>query len=175
MVIKMKNIEERIKTIKNKEEKGLSDLINALILMPLMIILIFTVLNVGNYLYTLSVVTNEAALGARMTGLYGGEDSRIAQRKLSEMPGNHRSVSSYIESRIYSGGECTIGIITGQCDPPTVTCTRSTAAVTPGSIVECRIDYQYRSFLRGIDLGISNVLENRQSIRQSSVAEISWN
>lgn len=153
----------------------MSDLINALILMPLMIILIFTVLNVGNYLYTLSVVTSEAALGARMTGLYGGEDSSIAKNKLNALPGNHNQVSNYIESRIYSEGACLIGLIKAQCEKPVVTCTKSTSAVTPGSIVSCEIEYQYKSFLSGIDLGISTVLEEEQIIKQSSVSEISWN
>jgi hypothetical protein len=171
----MKNIKEALAKIKNKEEKGMSDLINALILMPLMIILIFTVLNVGNYLYTLSVVTGEAALGARMTGLYGGEDSKVAKSKLKALPGNYAQVSNYIESRIYSDGNCTIGLIKAQCEKPKVTCTKSTSTVTPGSIVSCEIEYQYRSFLRGIDLGISNVLEEKQFIKQSSVSEISWN
>jgi hypothetical protein len=175
MELKMINVKNAIAKIKNKEEKGMSDLINALILMPLMIILIFTVLNVGNYLYTLSTVTSEAALGARMTGLYGGEDSRVAQQKLRALPGNHATVSSYIESRIYSNGACTIGLIKAQCDPPVVSCTKSTSAVTPGSIVSCDIKYKYKSFLSGVDLGISSVLEREQNIKQSTVSEISWN
>jgi len=176
----MNKINKLLKTQKqilNKQEKGLSDLVNALILMPLMIILIFTVLNVGNYLYTLSIVTNETALGARLVGLYGGEDSTIAQGKLDEMGGGHATISDYIESRIYdsSADICRIGIVSGTCEAPDVTCDRTDVTIRPGSVVGCEVRFQYVSFLDGIDLGLSTVLEREQIITQSSVAEVSFN
>lgn len=173
----MKNIRKALKSIKKSEERGLSDIVNALILMPLMIILIFTVFNVGNYLYTLSLVTNEVALGARMTGLYGGEDSTLAKNRVKVLTGSSGNVSTYVRDRIYDSGAgaCRIGLVSGRCEPPTVTCTKSTIDIRPGSIVSCTVEYGYISFLDGLDFGISSVLERPRIITQSAVAEVSNN
>lgn len=174
---KIRKILQSRKTILKKEEKGLSDLVNALILMPLMIILIFTVLNVGNYLYTLSIVTNETALGARLVGLYGGEDSTIAQGNLDDMGNGHNTISEYVESRLYDTGAgiCKVGIVSGTCEPPQVECDKTNIDVRPGTVVSCTVTYEYVSFLDGIDLGLSTILERPQTIKQSSVAEVSFN
>ena len=173
MINKIKNA---IAKIKNKEERGLSDLVNALILMPLMIILIFTVLNVGNYLYTLSIVTNETALATRMVGLYGGENSTIARKKVKDLTGTTNNISTYLQERIYDAGSntCRVGVVSSRCEPPVVTCT-SRDGIRAGSIVTCEVEYRYKSFLNGLDLGISSVLERPQTIRQSAVAEVSSN
>lgn len=172
----MSRIENIITRLKNKEERGLSDLVNALILMPLMIILIFTVLNVGNYLYTLSIVTNETALATRLVGLYGGENSTIARNKVKDLTGTTNNISKYLEQRIYDTGTgtCRVGVVSSKCEPPVVTCT-SRNGIKAGSIVSCEVQYRYKSFLNGLDFGISSVLERPQTIKQSAVAEVSSN
>lgn len=160
----MKKIVERF----NQNESGAGELINALITIPIILILVFSVFNVGNYFITLGNVSEEVANSARQVAIYGGENSRVAYAKNSNL-----SIATSLTNSLSSGGSCKLS----QCTeiPTDVSCTKwnggPAGAIKPGDKVSCTITYHYKSFLGGVDFGIGNVLEQPKVITQYSIAE----
>lgn len=160
-------MKEILKKIKN-DETGAGELINALITIPIILILVFSIFNVGNYFITIGNVSEEVANSARQVAIYGGENSRIAYAKNSNI-----AISTSLANSLSTGGSCKLS----QCtQPPTnVTCTKwnggAGGAIKPGDKVSCTVTYYYKSFLGGVDFGIGNVLEQPKVITQYSIAE----
>lgn len=160
----MKNIFRKIKN----EETGAGELINALITIPIILILVFSIFNVGNYFITIGNVSEEVANSARQVAIYGGENSRIAYAKNSNI-----SVSQTLANALSNGGSCKLS----QCTqiPTAVSCTKwnggPAGAIKPGDKVSCTVTYHYKSFLGGVDFGIGDVLQQPKVITQYSIAE----
>lgn len=145
------------------DESGAGELINALIVLPILLILIFSIFNVGTYFLTLGNVTREVANSARQIAMYGGNDSRIALNK-----NGGKTISQSLYEKLYNGGKCTLSACTQA--PTNVRCT-SKGGIVPGSTVSCTVTYHYKSFMGGTDFGIGNVLQQPKTITQYSVSE----
>ena len=149
-------------------EEGAGELINALIIIPIVLILLFSIFNVGNYFIVIGNVTKQVSNAARQTAIYGGDNSRVA---MSHNGG--QMVSTNLSNALSNGGSCTMSGCTQV--PTNVTCTKwnggATGAIKPGDTVSCTATYYYKSFLGGVDFGIGNVLQQPKTITQYSVAE----
>lgn len=145
-----------------RTEGGAAELVNALIIIPIVIVLIFSIFNVGSYFLAMSQLTETTQNYARMVAIYGGENSAIELQK-----NNNKTISTMLKDSIYSNGKCTVSTC---LNPPTVKCTEKTG-IQPGSLVSCEVTYTYQSMLKGLDFGISGILEQPRTIKQTSVSE----
>lgn len=160
----MKKLKEKI----SNNESGAGELINALIVIPIILILLFSIFNVGNYFITVGNVTKLVSNSARQVAIYGGDNSRVAYSK-----NGNSAVSTSLSKALSNGGSC---LISGCTQLPTnVTCTKwnggPAGAIKPGDQVMCTVTYYYKSFLGGVDFGIGNVLQQPKVITQYSIAE----
>ena len=160
----MKHFKNRI----NNDESGAGELINALIVIPIILILLFSIFNVGNYFITVGNVTKLVSNSARQVAIYGGDNSRVAYSK-----NNNISVSTSLNNALTNGGSCRISGCTQL--PTNVTCTKWNGGpggvIKPGDQVSCTVTYYYKSFLGGVDFGIGNILQQPKVITQYSIAE----
>lgn len=155
-----KSLLTKIKELSNKED-GAAELINALLVIPILIILVFSIFNVGSYFISMSQVTEITQNAARQVAIYGGENSNIAKVK------NGETISTSLKNDLYESGKCTVGTCK---EPPVVNCTKFNG-VQPGDLVSCEVTYTYKSMLSGLDFGISGILEQPRTIKQTSVSE----
>lgn len=154
---------------RKNDERGAGELINALITIPIILILLFSILNVGNYFIVIGNVTEEVSNAARQVAIYGGENSRVARSHVA----SGQTISTMLSNKLSNGTTC---LLSGCTQVPTsVSCTKwnggPTGAIKPGDTVSCTVTYHYKSFLGGVDFGIGNVLEQAKPITQYSVAE----
>jgi Flp pilus assembly protein TadG len=149
-------------------EDGAGELYSALVVIPILLILLVAIIDVGGYYLAMGKVADIAKEGSRQVAIYGGSDSTLAKTKLGQ------PVSTYLRGLLYNGS-CT----QSRCvTPPTVTCT-GTAGIKPGTMVNCTVDYYYDSILGSaigtaagtLDFGLSTFLETKKTIIQYSVAE----
>lgn len=158
-------MKEIIKDFRNKQnnEDGAAELINALIIIPIILVLLFSIFNVGSYFLSMSEVTNSTQNAARLTAIYGGENSEIALVKKGT------NVEQYLKDQLMSSdGNCKLSACT---EPPVVNCTKKNG-IQPGDEVSCSVTYSYRSIIHGMDFtGLSDMLEKPRTITQKSVSE----
>lgn len=153
---------------RNKNEDGASEFINALVILPVLIILVFSVFNVGSYFVAMSQVSDVAKEMTRKVAIYGGDDSELTRANNSG-----EKLSTTLKNALWQNGKCTYSACT---QAPTVTCTKYSGAglqLKPGDTVNCSVTYFFKSRLSGADFGISSFMEPEggKQIIQYSVAE----
>jgi Flp pilus assembly protein TadG len=169
----MSKITDVLNKNKNNED-GAGELYSALVVIPIMIILLVSIIDVGGYYLAAGRVADMAKEASRQVAIYGGSDSTLSVNKLGT------SVSSNLSSLLYKNGSCTQSRCT---KPPVVTCTTKNGGaaglIQPGDYVNCTVRYSFDSVLSNVvptaagplNLGIVSFLEDEKEIIQYSVAE----
>lgn len=115
------------------EERGSAEIITTMIMLPIILWLIFSMIDISLYLNARSKVTNLARDGARAVAIYGGDDSRLNPYG--------KTIASDVKSRLWNGSKCSASACRGA---PVVTCT-PTVTNSAGQPVSCTIRYSYKS------------------------------
>lgn len=169
----MNNLLKRL-TDKRNSEDGAGELYSALIVIPIMLIMLVSIIDVGGYYLAIGRVADTAKEASRQVAIYGGSDSTLAVQKLG------KSVESNLSSLLYQNGNCTPSRCTA---PPVVNCTGknegAAGLIQPGDNVNCTVTYYFDSVLSNVvptaagplNLGIVSFLETEKVVVQYSVAE----
>lgn len=127
-------------------ERGSGELITAMIIIPVILALILSLIDMALYMQARSHVSSAARDGARMVAIYGGNNNPALQP-----PGfGGKTVQRVIRDRLWNGSRCTLSHCTSQ---PTVRCTPS-VTTRAGEQVECSVTYRYRSLYGNSPLNI---------------------
>lgn len=157
----MKTFREKI--LKMKEERGSSELPVTLILLPLVIFLIFALIDVSFYMNTRSKVQSVLTQGVRQMALYGGNSAALPLNKTG------KPVDRIIYDNLYQNGNCTLSI----CQtPPVVTCDTQ-RATRVGQPMKCTVTYNYRPVVSDMFIGFTAFLTDPPfTISSSTVSEV---
>jgi len=160
----LNTIREKLNTRRdvNTEENG-SDVVVTLFMIPFVIGLVFSLIDVSSYFQTRSEVQNAARDGARQVALYGGSSKGITLNT------SGKDVSTTVMARIYANGGC---IPSGCTTAPRVTCGPN-KATSLNADAYCTINYNYRSFGGALVewLGFDNILSRQINITEKFKVE----
>jgi Flp pilus assembly protein TadG len=169
----MKKLQQIAFELRNKEE-GAAELYSALIVLPIMLILLVSLIDVGGYYVTIGKVSDLTKEASRQVAIYGGSDSTLAINKLG-----NKTVQDALTEALWDGTSCTQSSCT---QAPDVSCTNvnfASGGPQPGDYVNCTVTYYYKSILSStlttaagpLDFGLSSFLNKAKVISQYSVAE----
>ena len=145
---------------RSKSENGGSEIITTLMILPLILWLIFSLIDVSVYLTARSSVQNAARDAARQVSVWGGNNSRLNPLGVT--------VATATFNQLYNNGKCTPGACTR---PPVVSCTPEVTN-RPGDSVQCSITYYYRSIYAGNPItGFASFLNHSFTVVETARAE----
>lgn len=149
--------------LKKRNERGDSELPVTLIMLPLVIFLIFALIDISFYMNTRSQVQSILTQGTRQMALYGGNSRALPLNKTGA------SVADDIYGTLYQNGQCTKSF----CDaPPVVTCTPDVASRV-GQKMTCTLIYDYHPFVRDLLFGFSaGITDPAFTISSTTVSEV---
>jgi len=141
-------------------DRGDSEIITTLMVIPLVIWLIFSLIDTSLYMQARSEVQNVARDGARQVAIYGGNDSRLNP--------DNKSISQQVFDRLYQNGKCTASVCT---TPPVVTCTPN-STTAGGQLVSCSITYSYSAIYGNNPItGFAGFLGHSFTVSETAFAE----
>lgn len=144
------------------DESGSSEVITTLFMVPILLWLIFSLIDVSLYFQARTSVQNVARDAARQSSIWGGNQSSL--RPFDE------SVSQNARNALFD--EETDTCIPGACsEVPTVNCTPNVTSYA-GDTVSCTISYTYRPVYSGNPFtGFGSLLNSPIVITETSRAE----
>lgn len=162
-------IRTKLQQILNRRDRESgNDIVTLVMVIPIIIILFFTMIDVSYYLQARSMVQSAAQDGARMVALYGGQSGNISLNK------SNQPVQNLIMPKIYdsTGDRC----IPSACyQPPVVRCTPEvvTEGMGLGTEVSCNIRYFYAPASAGLAqlIGFGELLTSEINVTQTSISE----
>lgn len=165
----------RAKRLKTKE-MGAADMIAALTLTPLVLMLIFAMIDLSLWLNTKAHIEASARDGVRVASNWGGtgNNSKVRLNPTSQ------TVDSMIKDKIYDSKKktCTRSLCT---KPPVVKCRVGSLSGTKvvasraGETVRCQITYNYRSIFFGSELlGFGQITEKPMNYVVTGVTETGY-
>lgn len=124
---------------KIRDESGSTEVVTTLIMIPLVLWLILSLIDVSLYFQARTSVQNVARDASRQVAVWGGNDSNLKPYQ--------GSVSTNAYNSLYNvnTGKCTVGACS---QPPTVTCTPSIAP-NAGTEARCTVVYHYKAINPG--------------------------
>lgn len=131
----MRNFRNRLANA-SKKENGASDAISMLILLPILLMLIFSMIDISLYVMARSNVQGIARDGARQVAMWGGESSTL-RGKAAKPSANMKNALQHNDGSCKPSA-CQKG------KPPTVKCTPARTS-NAGQEVSCTITYYYQS------------------------------
>jgi Flp pilus assembly protein TadG len=151
----------REKILKQKKsERGSGEVITALIMLPLVIWLIFSLIDVSLYFTARSNVQNVTRDAARQVAVWGGNASRLN-------PSN-QAVDKAAYNLLYVNGKCTASSCT---KPPVVKCTPQVTTVA-GQTVACSTTYHYSAANKNNPIsGFASILNRSFTITETARSE----
>lgn len=163
-------LKKRLNQIFNRtkvNEDG-NDVVTLLFVLPIIVTLLFTMIDVSYYLQTRSMIQSAAQDGARMVALYGGQAADIPLNKYG------KSVENLILPKVYDAenNKC----VPSSClEVPVVTCTPDvvTESMGLGTEVSCNIRYVFAPASLGLAklIGFDSLLASEINVTQTSVSE----
>lgn len=149
---------------KDKDERGGSELVATVLLIPIATFLIFALINFGFYNITRSSVQQVVRDGVRTVALYGGNSANTALNQTG------KPVAQLIKDRLYANGRC----LQANClKPPVVSCTPEKAKKV-GTTVSCTLSYTYQPVVLD-PFGFSKITQETFTFTESSVSETGYN
>lgn len=145
-----------------QNDSGSGEVIATLFMTPIVLWLIFSLIDVSAYFQARTSVQNAARDGARQVAIWGGNNSPLNPTT--------QSVAQITKNNIYnaSTGKCTPGACK---QPPKVTCTPDRTAQA-GQQVSCTIVYYYQPAASGNPFtGFTGFLNNSFTITETARAE----
>lgn len=157
----MKTFKEKLLSVKN--ERGSSELPVTLILLPLVIFLIFALIDVSFYMNTRSQVQSVLNQGVRQMALYGGNAANLPLNKTG------KPVATIIHDNLWKNGACTLSGCTVE---PVVTCDVQKATYV-GQPMSCTVVYDYSPVADDTLIGFTQFLTSpAYSITSTTVSEV---
>lgn len=146
------------------DESGDSEIITALLVLPMIIWLIFSTIDVSLYMNTRSSVQNAARDAARQVAVYGGDNSRLN-------PYAPNTVALTARNTLWNGSKCTPSACK---QAPEVTCT-PTIVAKAGDVVSCTIKYYYTTAASGNPIsGFAGFLNKPFTVTETARAEVGY-
>lgn len=133
----MRKLRNRLNAINTKQEKGDSEIISVLILLPIMLMLIFSMIDISLYVMTRSTVQGVARDGARQVAMWGGNESSLRGKNVKTPSTNMTNALQH------SNGACKPSACQNG-KPPKATCTPKQTSQA-GDEVSCSVTYSYQS------------------------------
>lgn len=161
----------KLREMMKRKERGSAELVVTLITVPLLIALLFAIVNVSSYFQVRSEIQNEATNGSRLVALYGGSSTGAYRNTTGQ------SVQNIVLSKIYSNGKCTYSYCAKK---PTVSCyvvvngAKVAVAREAGQEAVCTITYTY-SPVAPITLGFNGLFNIPVNVSATSVTETGYN
>jgi Flp pilus assembly protein TadG len=118
---------------RNARERGSSEIVTTLFVVPIFIGLIFATVNSSIYFQVRSSIQNVARDGARQVALYGGNNASVPRNDTGF------NVSQIVFNKLYKNGDCTYSSCS---QPPLVSCGPG-QATGAGQDVFCEVTYYY--------------------------------
>lgn len=154
----MKQLRKRLQVLR-KEDRGASDIITILFLLPILLLLIFSMIDLSLYVMARSTVQGVARDGARQVAMWGGNESSL-RGKASAPTANMKT------ALVHGNGNCKPSACT---KAPVIQCTpKQTSAA--GDNVSCSVTYSYRSVTGNYSL-FSALTNQSFTVTQTSRAE----
>lgn len=156
-----------MKKFRFTKEDGSADLISVLIMLPMVVFLLFTMIDVSLYLNSRAVVEAANRDGVRQVALWGGttSDVRVNNSKKSapqiivENLGEGASAKCVIDK---DGNESTKG-------------DQVSLATSSGQKIICETTYQYNSVAAGVVLpGLSEVINAPIKVKHTGYTEVGY-
>lgn len=164
----------RNKQSKNKE-MGAADMIAALTLTPIILALLFAIIDISLWLNTKSHLEAATRDGVRMASMWGGTGPK-SQVRLNPTNSN---VDKMIQSKMWEGKNCTQSNCT---KAPNVKCRvgsingNKVRATSAGEQINCRVTYYYKSIFPGADLlGFGKITQKPIQYTVSGISETGYN
>lgn len=158
----MRNLQKHLGRLRDREqgERGDGELVTALFIIPIVLWILFSLIDISLYMQTRSEVQNVARDSARQVAIYGGNNSRLNPYG--------DSIARVTLERLYQDGKCTPGL----CEKaPTVQCTPGTATQA-GQQVGCSITYHYRAIFGNNPItGFAAFLGSEFTVTETAYAE----
>lgn len=146
-----------------RNEFGASDLVTAVLMIPLAVYLIFSLINVTFYMQARSSVQQVVRDGVRQVALYGGQQSNLPLNT------SGKTVSSLVKSALYKNGDCTKSFC---YKPPVVSCSPGKASKV-GQQVSCKVTYTYKPLVNDI-FGFAAMTAKPFTISETSLSETGY-
>lgn len=161
-----------INTLKQKlKEKRLgrehgSDIIITLFALPVVLAVVFSLIDVSSYFQTRAQVENITRDGARQVALYGGTSPSIP---LNIQTLGGKDITATVLAKLWQNGNCTLS---GCTKPPTVTCS-PTQASSLSQDATCTVTYNYRSIGGALVdmLGFGNIVSTEIKVTETFKVE----
>jgi len=127
-------IRNRFTDSRLNHEEG-NDIVITLFMLPFVLGLIFSLIDISSYFQVRSTVQNATRDGARQVALYGGSSNNIPLNTTG------KNVSQMVKDKLYNGTNC----IPSSCPtPPVVTCGPG-KATNLNADAYCDVTYRYNS------------------------------
>lgn len=145
----LQTLKQKLSAAKQSKESG-SDVVAVVLLIPIIIVLLFTMIDVSFYFQARSAVIAATKDGARMTALFGGSSKSIPLNNLG------KDTPNITLGKIWNGKAC---VPSGCTQKPWVSCAPS-KAYTLGEQVSCRTTYKYKPMSGHLAdlIGFNNIL-----------------
>lgn len=145
---------------KRYEEKGASDIVVVLLMLPIVVWLLLSLIDVGLYFQTRTLVQNVARDAAREASIWGGNNSPLNP--------SSKSVAAQARDRLWDGNQC----IGANCEKaPQVSCTpnRTTNA---GQTITCQVTFFPTSVAPGNPISaFQSITDGSFTIRETARSE----
>lgn len=151
---------------KRNSEKGASDIIVVLFVAPIMVFLLFGMIDVSTWLQAREHTYNSVRDAARQVAFFGGNDHRVSLNPNSDY------VSNVIRDTKMRGGNNTCAPGLPCTRPADLTCTPNVVR-TLGQTVSCTGTYHYQSVAGGMTawLGFGDLLGQPITVTETYMAE----
>lgn len=161
----LNTIKQKLKGQRLGRENG-SDIIVTLFALPVVLAIVFSLIDVSTYFQTRAQVENITRDGARQVALYGGTSPSIP---LNVQTLGGKDITATVLAKLWKNGNCTLS---GCTKPPTVTCS-PTQASSLSQDASCTVTYNYRSIGGALVswLGFGNIVANQINITETFKVE----
>lgn len=143
-----------------KDENGGAELVSTLFVVPIIVFLLFTMIEMGMYFNTKAQVEMANRDGVRQAALWGGTS------KAAPINNTAMDVAQIIDKQLGANSKST-------CSTSGST---NGVAKSAGQLVTCQTNYDYQPVAAGIFMfGLGDVIEDGITVTESSFTEVGYN
>lgn len=154
----------KIQNQRNERERGAADMIAALTLTPIILFLLFAIIDISLWLNTKAHIEAATRDGTRIAAMWGGAGN-------TPLNTTGKNIPSSIKSKLYNGKSCTRSNCTRV---PKVSCTPSKVR-TAGSQISCTTTYYYKSLFGKADLlGFGGITSKPIVYKSTAISETGY-
>lgn len=166
----LKSVRERLLVRKNNSEEG-NDIIVTLIMLPFVLALLFSMIDVSTYFQTKTQIQNVVRDGARQVSLYGGTSATLALNK-EQHGGVGVNVTNEVKGKLWGTSGCKLSMCIKE---PVVQCgpSKSTSLDTDAY---CTVTYYYKNMSMALTkwLGLDALSNKTIKLTETFKVETKW-